>query len=303
MLRPRVVVKTVVRHSVGMEEQQRTAATSVTQFSAELSRLQERLEPLLSALETLRATPVATLDSEVDPLSRARLHITLCYTINSLFCMYLRTQGVDPLTHPVAERITNVQDAFLRLRRVEAGDHDSPNHGRPKRNYRESVAKAHIAAEQLAAVVFPEEAELIKALRNTRKRMRFDTEEDDGGGDSEASNEAAKGQDARKARRSRKSASSNSNESDGDDVPNGKEERAANGHDDTPASKAESEGKPKKKRKRNKKKSSGGDEQKHKETDMDEGKVNIHIKSEEDTHALKKDKKRKKEKSKSTSSQ
>lgn len=159
-----------------MEKEKKAAEKALTKFSTSLDTLQTAVQPVLSSLDTLRTSGA---EESLDALSKARLHITLCYTVNSLFCMYLRTQGVDPNTHPVSEEISRVQDAFLRLCKVEANVPLEPKR-RPKRDTSLHIAKAKIAADKLSAVVFPEEVQLLHALRNTAtKRKRFEASDDD----------------------------------------------------------------------------------------------------------------------------
>lgn len=161
--------------AISMEEEKQEAEKALNNFSTSLDNFQKVVQPLLSALDTLRASGG---EQDLDALSKARLHITLCYTVNTLFCMYLRTQGVNPMSHPVADEITRVQDAFLRLRKVEAGVSTKPK-PKPKRDIKLHVAKAKLAVEKLSSVVFPEEVHLLNALRNSIKRKRFHSTDDD----------------------------------------------------------------------------------------------------------------------------
>lgn len=140
----------------------------MTAFGKSLDELEGELRPLLSALDGLRA---AGDEEEVDALSRARAHITLAYAANSLFCMYLRTQGVDPATHPVADEITRVQEAFMRMRKVQAGldaGHQKP----PDRDRRKHIQAVKRSEAKLSALVLPEERDLVRALYDIRKRPR-----------------------------------------------------------------------------------------------------------------------------------
>lgn len=153
-------------HRKAMEAEKKKAEASLAKFSAALDEVEGGLRPVLAAIDGLRAT---SNEDELDAMSRARLHITLCYATNTLFCMYLRTQGIDPLTHPVADEITRVQEAFLRMRKVEAGL--SAGHQKPAdRDRRRHIQNAKKSEEALSKLVFPEEAELLRALRNVRKK-------------------------------------------------------------------------------------------------------------------------------------
>lgn len=160
-----------------MEKETRAVDKLLSAFSTELDQVEGLLQPLLATLDTVRTTPSENKD-DFDSLSLARLHITLCYTLNSLFCMYLRTQGVDPATHPIMEHIDRAQDAFLRLRKVEAGI-DLKEDPKPKRDVKEYIARINLATEKLSLVVFPEEYELLRTLRGKEKHKQFQDENND----------------------------------------------------------------------------------------------------------------------------
>lgn len=163
-----------------MEAEKERCETALSKFSSSLDELEDTVRPVLTAIDNLRS---AASDDELDAMSRSQLHITLCYTTNVLFCMYLRTQGIDPLVHPVVDEITRVQEAFMRMRKVEAGlsaDHQ-PMPERDRRRHIETVKKN---AAKLATLVFPEEGDMLMALYKQKKRQRVtnaDSDEENGG--------------------------------------------------------------------------------------------------------------------------
>lgn len=165
-----------------MEPGRADAEAALAKFSDTLSQLDTTIQPVLEALDDLRSLGN---EDELDAMSRARLHISLCYSVNSLFCMYLRTQGIDPETHPVADEITRIQEAFMRMRKVEAGqsaDHQPP----PNRDRRKHIVKVKASEGKLSALVFPEEADLLRALKSRKRLGKPEENEDDGGiGDEE----------------------------------------------------------------------------------------------------------------------
>lgn len=168
-----------------MEAEKQEAESALTKFSSALDELEGGVRPVLAAIDGLRST---ANDDELDAMSRARLHISLCYAANTMFCMYLRTQGIDPLVHPVVDEITRVQEAFMRMRKVEAGlsaDHQPP----PDRDRRRHIQNAKKSAAKLSALVLPEEGDLLRALYKRKKRQRVSDEDPDGedGGDDGAS--------------------------------------------------------------------------------------------------------------------
>ncbi|CAN8064815.1 unnamed protein product [Agarophyton chilense] len=150
-----------------MERSHEDAQLEYTKFSYALEQLQRTLRPALSAVDSLRS---AGNEEDLDPLSRARMHIALAYAVNSLFCMYLRTQGIEPSTHPVAEEIARVQDAFMRMRKVEVGE-STDHKPKPDRDRRKHIVNAKKSATRLAALVFPEEEDLLRALQGKPGRL------------------------------------------------------------------------------------------------------------------------------------
>lgn len=151
-----------------MERSHQQATLSLSKFQYAFEQLQRTLRPVLSAIDTLRSS---SNEDELDAMSRAHIHITLAYAINSLFCMYLRTQGIDPTSHPIAEEIARVQDAFMRMRKVEAGlsiQHQPP----PNRDRRRHIANAKKAAAKLAAIIYPEEDDLVRALQGRERTIK-----------------------------------------------------------------------------------------------------------------------------------
>lgn len=158
-----------------MEAEKQKAKAALANFSSSLDELEGTVRPVLSAIDSLRST---ANEDELDAMTRSRLHITLCYATNVLFCMYLRTQGIDPLVHPVVDDITRVQEAFMRMRKVEAGlsaDHQPM----PDRDRRRHIQNAKKSAAKLSALVFPEEGDLLRALYRQKKRQRVNADESD----------------------------------------------------------------------------------------------------------------------------
>lgn len=178
-----------------MEQEIEQAESSLKKFTEALGVLKDHVQPLLTSLDKLRSLED---DESIDGLHRARLHIVLCYTVNSLFCMYLRTQGVDPLTHPVSEEIVRVQEAFLRFRKVVDGQ--SVDSLKPRRRTNRDIVNAQLEAAKLGSIIFPEESELLKALRNEQTKTlskKFDSQDsgDENSGDGIVDHEEEEGGD------------------------------------------------------------------------------------------------------------
>lgn len=156
-----------------MEDAKQRAETSLSKFSHGLDQVEQTLRPVLKSLDELRASGN---EEDLDSMSRARMHISLAYAVNTLFCMYLRTQGVDPATHPVSDEIGRVQDAFMQMRKVEAGlsvDHQrQPD--RDRRRYYENMRRE---SQKLAGLIFPEEVDLLNAVRGKKRKRGVEQNE------------------------------------------------------------------------------------------------------------------------------
>lgn len=150
-----------------METDTQHAKESLAAFSSSLDALEGALRPVLAAVDELRN---GGHEDDVPAMTQARLHITMSYAVNSLFCMYLRAQGQDPAEHPVVASITRVQDAFLRMRKVEAGAGKDPV--TEKKIRKRVVNNAEKSSAKLSNVLVPEESELAHALKGGKKRKR-----------------------------------------------------------------------------------------------------------------------------------
>lgn len=173
-----------------MEKEKDDTNSSLDKFSKSFTSVNELINPLMISLKTIRSLPSEESATEyMSGISRARLHITLCYTINSLFCMYLRTQGINPATHPVVDDIVRVQDAFLRLRKVEAGKESTIHAPHPQRNIKEQLDKLRVDELKLSNAVYPEELQLFHALNNRLHVQNKKFHDDDGDGKEDSGSE------------------------------------------------------------------------------------------------------------------
>eukprot|EP00188_Purpureofilum_apyrenoidigerum_P002491 Plantae.Rhodophyta-Purpureofilum_apyrenoidigerum.ctg25518.p1 GENE.Plantae.Rhodophyta-Purpureofilum_apyrenoidigerum.ctg25518~~Plantae.Rhodophyta-Purpureofilum_apyrenoidigerum.ctg25518.p1 ORF type:complete len:174 (-),score=41.44 Plantae.Rhodophyta-Purpureofilum_apyrenoidigerum.ctg25518:406-900(-) len=112
----------------------------------------EKFEDVLGDVDAA-LKPVLEVFRDKDELEKlsaadsARAHITLAYAANSLFYMYLRTQGMDPSQHPVREELERVKAAFVKLQKAF-----SPPGGGPAPNEK-SKLNVEASARFIAASV------------------------------------------------------------------------------------------------------------------------------------------------------
>ena len=69
-------------------------------------------------VQRLQAAPWATLCKGLAPLEVARMHLMVSYTINSLFYVYLKTQGLPTANHPVLEELERVKAYIRKVKEV-----------------------------------------------------------------------------------------------------------------------------------------------------------------------------------------
>lgn len=115
---------------------------SLDDFSAKLDSLETALRPVLAALDDVRSGGSA---EELPSIMQARVDATLAYALNAMFCMYLRTQGQDPSSHPVRDEIERVRAAYVRIHSLSAGEK-----GRPRKRKHAAI---HAAEQELARVL------------------------------------------------------------------------------------------------------------------------------------------------------
>ncbi|CAI9544398.1 unnamed protein product [Staurois parvus] len=61
-------------------------------------------------LTKLMSVPKSELLQKLDPEEQAKLDLASAYTLNSLFWVYLVTQGVNPKEHPVKDELVRKTD-------------------------------------------------------------------------------------------------------------------------------------------------------------------------------------------------
>merc|ERR1719253_1428194 len=92
------------------------AAEALEQLGAlegSLTELEQELQPLFS-------TPLKALANGLPALEAAKLNIVGAFAINTLFYIFLKTQGVDPEAHPVKQQLDRVKKYFKKIRDASA---------------------------------------------------------------------------------------------------------------------------------------------------------------------------------------
>ncbi|XP_031557976.1 nuclear nucleic acid-binding protein C1D-like isoform X2 [Actinia tenebrosa] len=71
-------------------------------FHEALGKVDDTFKPLLE-------TSIEDIKEKLEPLECAKLDLVLAYAINSMFWMYLITQGINPKEHPVRQELDRIK--------------------------------------------------------------------------------------------------------------------------------------------------------------------------------------------------
>ncbi|KAG2392592.1 hypothetical protein C9374_011317 [Naegleria lovaniensis] len=82
---------------------------NILAFNRSLKQVESMVQPLLEQ-------PLTTKTSKLDPESRAKVNLCCAYTVNTLFYLYLKTQGINPDDHPIKQEIARIQLYFKKLK-------------------------------------------------------------------------------------------------------------------------------------------------------------------------------------------
>ncbi|EXJ63699.1 hypothetical protein A1O7_00034 [Cladophialophora yegresii CBS 114405] len=91
-----------------------------------VDELQENIEDLEDNLGSLLGGSLVATSRKLPLLDRAKLHVLLVYSIESLLFSYLRLHGVPVKEHPVFKELTRVKQYFEKIKTAEAGPESAP---------------------------------------------------------------------------------------------------------------------------------------------------------------------------------
>jgi len=84
-----------------------------------LTGLDSRLNLIEEIVKPMLGTPITELTAKLTPLDQAKFNIAMAYTLNALFYMYLRVQGVNPVSHPVSAEMERVKTYLTKLKELD----------------------------------------------------------------------------------------------------------------------------------------------------------------------------------------
>ncbi|KAI8985097.1 hypothetical protein BDB01DRAFT_721760 [Pilobolus umbonatus] len=78
--------------------------------------LRLRLQTVKKYLEPLLSKPLTETYTKLPLAERCEFEILLSYALNTLYYIYLRTQGSDPQSHDVMTELARIQDYIMKIK-------------------------------------------------------------------------------------------------------------------------------------------------------------------------------------------
>ncbi|XP_049592870.1 nuclear nucleic acid-binding protein C1D [Syngnathus scovelli] len=88
------------------------------EIDEQLKGFESSVASVKKMLGTLMSKPRNELDQKLDPLDRAKLDLMSTYTLNSLFWMYLVTQGINPREHGIKQELERIKTYMSRVKAI-----------------------------------------------------------------------------------------------------------------------------------------------------------------------------------------
>ncbi|KAM7408368.1 hypothetical protein PAMA_002198 [Pampus argenteus] len=88
------------------------------EIDEQLTGFDSSVSSVKTMLEKLMSMPRNDLLQKLDPLDQAKLDLMSAYTLNSLFWMYLVTQGVNPREHGIKQELERIRTYMSRVKDI-----------------------------------------------------------------------------------------------------------------------------------------------------------------------------------------
>ncbi|KAJ8044459.1 Nuclear nucleic acid-binding protein C1D [Holothuria leucospilota] len=83
-----------------------------------VDRLRKSLDDVEKILEPFLNGSILDVQDKMTCLEKAKVELVSLYAINSLFWMYLCTQGVDTKEHPIKHELARIQQYMRRMKQI-----------------------------------------------------------------------------------------------------------------------------------------------------------------------------------------
>ncbi|KAK9541179.1 hypothetical protein VZT92_001244 [Zoarces viviparus] len=88
------------------------------EIDEQLTGFDSSVSSVKTMLEKLMSMPRNELLQKLDPLDQAKLDLMSAYTLNSLFWMYLVTQGVNPREHGIKQELERIRTYMNKVKEI-----------------------------------------------------------------------------------------------------------------------------------------------------------------------------------------
>ncbi|XP_071385718.1 nuclear nucleic acid-binding protein C1D [Centroberyx affinis] len=89
-----------------------------TEIEEQLTGFESSVTSVKTMLQTLMSMPRNDLLQKLDPLDQAKLDLMSAYTLNSLYWMYLVTQGINPREHGIKQELERIRTYMNRVKEI-----------------------------------------------------------------------------------------------------------------------------------------------------------------------------------------
>ncbi|KAI9733377.1 MAG: hypothetical protein M1834_003461 [Cirrosporium novae-zelandiae] len=90
-----------------------------------LDQLDDDIDNLEDSLKPMLQNALTDLSSKLPLLDKAKLFVTMTYTIESILFSFIRLQGVNAKEHPIFRELTRVKQYFEKIKAAEHGNGDT----------------------------------------------------------------------------------------------------------------------------------------------------------------------------------
>ncbi|EKV16625.1 Exosome-associated family protein [Penicillium digitatum] len=91
-----------------------------------LEQLDDNVDDLEDVLQPLLARTILKSSNKLPVMDKAKLHVLITYTLESLIFSYLRLHGVNAKQHPVFRELTRVKQYFEKIKVLETEPEERP---------------------------------------------------------------------------------------------------------------------------------------------------------------------------------
>ncbi|KIM70071.1 hypothetical protein SCLCIDRAFT_503486 [Scleroderma citrinum Foug A] len=97
-------------------------SADTSKLRKKIAKLNKSLDELESQLEPLFAQSLDETLLGLDTIQQAKMQVIIPYVVYDLVFVYLKTRGVDPMTHPVIAELDRVRQYFDKIQKAEESD-------------------------------------------------------------------------------------------------------------------------------------------------------------------------------------